>query len=364
MFSSKKQFLFTLLTTGLFAVASAQVGIGTNSPDASAALEVSATDKGILIPRMSSSQRNGIASPAQGLMVFDNDTKSFWTAIDGVWVEDQPGAGKFIDGASPNIAFYQDKVGIGINNFGDPHKLYVSGIKSNDNPNTTVRIDATYEGSGTSTSTYAMGAVARNNSTSMVNFAIATQGILENIAGGTINTGVGTWPQIANSGTLGYAAGLIAETRNNNSGDMTTVRGMDIAITNGSSATMGQPSLGSMFFTNNGTITGDGYGLFIGGQGSGSVGGDAYALYIATPFSNVAGNSYAIYSENQSNSYIEGNLGVGTDDPQQKAHINGVLRLEPQSTPPAGELGDLYVSDGGSLFFHNGTDWQEVQLAP
>ncbi len=127
---------------------------------------------------------------------------------------------------------------------------------------------------------------------------------------------------------------------------------------------MSQPSLGSMFFTNNGTITGDGYGLFIGGAGSGSVGGDSYALYISTPFSNVAGNSYALYSDNTGDSYMEGNLGVGTSSPQQKVHINGVMRLEPQAAPPTGALGDLYVSTGGDLFFHDGTGWQQVQLVP
>ena len=33
-----------------------------------------------------------------------------------------------------------------------------------------------------------------------------------------------------------------------------------------------------------GTISGDGYGLWIGGAGAGSVGGDSYALYVDTPF--------------------------------------------------------------------------------
>ena len=150
----------------------------------------------------------------------------------------------------------------------------------------------------------------------------------------------------------------------NDGGTITTARGMDITVDNKTGSTMGQPSIGSLFFTNNGTITGDGYGLFIGGGGSGSVGGDSYALYISTPFSNVAGNSYALYSDNTEDSYMEGNLGVGTSSPQQKVHINGVMRLEPQAAPPTGALGDLYVSTGGDLFFHDGTDWQQVQLVP
>lgn len=56
----------------------AQVGIGTNSPNASSMLDVTSTSKGILVPRMNSTQRTSIASPANGLLVFDTETDSFW----------------------------------------------------------------------------------------------------------------------------------------------------------------------------------------------------------------------------------------------------------------------------------------------
>jgi hypothetical protein len=48
-----------------------RVGIGTSSPDASAQLEVTSTTKGLLPPRMTSSQRDGILNPAAGLVVFN-----------------------------------------------------------------------------------------------------------------------------------------------------------------------------------------------------------------------------------------------------------------------------------------------------
>ncbi len=81
----------------------AQVGIGTSSPDASAALDVSATDKGFLMPRMTTVQREAIASPANGLMVFDIDTNSQWTYFGGAWSETKAGVGKFVDVLSPAI---------------------------------------------------------------------------------------------------------------------------------------------------------------------------------------------------------------------------------------------------------------------
>jgi len=56
----------------------AQVGIGTTNPDASSMLDIQSTSKGILIPRMTTTQRTAISNPATGLMVFDTTTQSFW----------------------------------------------------------------------------------------------------------------------------------------------------------------------------------------------------------------------------------------------------------------------------------------------
>lgn len=50
--------------------ASAQVGIGTTEPDASSILDLKSTDKGFLPPRMNQLQRDAIANPATGLIVY------------------------------------------------------------------------------------------------------------------------------------------------------------------------------------------------------------------------------------------------------------------------------------------------------
>lgn len=64
-----------------------QVGIGTTTPNANAALDISATGKGLLIPRMDSITRVGISNPPEGLMVFQNDgRKGFWYAISNTWL--------------------------------------------------------------------------------------------------------------------------------------------------------------------------------------------------------------------------------------------------------------------------------------
>jgi hypothetical protein len=56
--------------------ASAGVSIATSltNPNASAQLDVSSTTKGFLPPRMTTTQKNAISSPASGLMVYDTDT--------------------------------------------------------------------------------------------------------------------------------------------------------------------------------------------------------------------------------------------------------------------------------------------------
>lgn len=49
------------------------LGLGTTEPDSSALLDMVSTDKGLLIPRMTSAQRDAIANPAPGLIIYNTD---------------------------------------------------------------------------------------------------------------------------------------------------------------------------------------------------------------------------------------------------------------------------------------------------
>ncbi len=53
---------------------SAQTAIGGNTPDATAMLDVQSTTKGVLLPRLTTAQRTAIASPAEGLLIYNTDT--------------------------------------------------------------------------------------------------------------------------------------------------------------------------------------------------------------------------------------------------------------------------------------------------
>ena len=62
--------LFTLLLSLISTLTYSQVGIGTNTPHSSSIVDVSATNKALLLPRLTSEQRAGISSPANGLVIF------------------------------------------------------------------------------------------------------------------------------------------------------------------------------------------------------------------------------------------------------------------------------------------------------
>jgi hypothetical protein len=70
---SKLQLIFVSLFLAISVSSFSQVGIGTNTPNASAALDITSNTSGFLPPRMTEEQRNEISDPASGLIVFCTD---------------------------------------------------------------------------------------------------------------------------------------------------------------------------------------------------------------------------------------------------------------------------------------------------
>lgn len=79
---------------------SAQVGIGTATPSANAALEVSSTSKGLLIPRLSASQQDAMQTPSEGLIVYNTSTRKVqvYTNTETMWITS--GLGGTYDGTA------------------------------------------------------------------------------------------------------------------------------------------------------------------------------------------------------------------------------------------------------------------------
>jgi len=108
-------FIFSLAVWDL----NAQVAINTDglTPDNSAMLDVKSSDKGVLVPRLTTSQRISLGvTAAEGLFIYDTDTKSFWYHDGSSWVEFSYGKLWSRSGTNTFLANSGDKVGIGTTN--------------------------------------------------------------------------------------------------------------------------------------------------------------------------------------------------------------------------------------------------------
>ncbi|HEX5655035.1 MAG TPA: hypothetical protein VFX58_18290, partial [Chitinophagaceae bacterium] len=76
----KKLFVLLLICISGGQLFSQSVAINNNgtAPDPTSMLDISSTTKGVLIPRMRTLERTAIVNPAEGLLVFDIDTRTFW----------------------------------------------------------------------------------------------------------------------------------------------------------------------------------------------------------------------------------------------------------------------------------------------
>jgi len=86
----KKQKFILLFIISITTCNFAQVGIGTDTPDASAVLDITSISKGILIPRLTTAQRDVITNPTFGLLIMNVDSNCinyFTTKFGGSWSE-------------------------------------------------------------------------------------------------------------------------------------------------------------------------------------------------------------------------------------------------------------------------------------
>lgn len=64
-----------------------RIAVGTDAPHASAASQVDSTTQGFLLPRMTTTQRNAIASPAAGLVIYNTTTNKINVRVAAAWEE-------------------------------------------------------------------------------------------------------------------------------------------------------------------------------------------------------------------------------------------------------------------------------------
>ena len=104
----KKLLLIVTITCSVLLSNAQSVSINTDGSTAapSAILDVKSTTKGMLIPRMTTAQRTAIASPANGLMVYDTDLLKFYYYNGTSWTTFSSGSEKIgfrATGVNPNF---------------------------------------------------------------------------------------------------------------------------------------------------------------------------------------------------------------------------------------------------------------------
>ena len=179
--------LITLICIFSSTQLTAQTGIGTTTPNAAAKLDVSSTEKGLLIPRMTKSQREAItlSAAANGLLVYQTDdlagfyvntstnTTVAWTRVNTDWTR-----------TTNNINYSLGNVGIGT--VTPAEKLDVNG-----------NVKATnFIGSGsqlTEVATRVTGSWTLNPGANDVSFNVAGGGTYSMWVNGNIPNGIALW---------------------------------------------------------------------------------------------------------------------------------------------------------------------------
>ena len=117
----------------------AQIGINTQTPDPSSAFDITSSSGGILIPRLTNSQKNNISNPATGLMIYQIDlTPGFYFYNGTSWeqlitsVNLLVTSSKIVDGTitSSDLSSGIDAIKIGSGSVTDTEFGYIDGLTS------------------------------------------------------------------------------------------------------------------------------------------------------------------------------------------------------------------------------------------
>jgi len=150
-----KKITFVIVFVVISLSSFAQVGINTTAPDSSAVLDLNANNKGLLIPTMTTTQREAMqASPpttglADGLLVFDTGYKRFyfWDTNVSRWVVLNNWRKEYTSNASDDehvSIVLENNSNVGIGQTSPSSKLTVNGNLSVGNTNTNAPSNGIY----------------------------------------------------------------------------------------------------------------------------------------------------------------------------------------------------------------------------
>ena len=335
----------------------AQVGINADAsqPDASSMLDIKSTTRGLLVPRLTTVQRTAIATPADGLLVYDTDAKGFWYYSGGTgWIQISNGSGGLtlpytgtLNAASPLFTIINTGTGLAIQGnstggsgvYGSSNTSSGAGLLAdnlnggeavvgrsvstvmrtgavvgrNDGPGYGVQGFIATDNSGNAIGV--LGQIGTNNSTGVAGhfentYASNAQSALEAVTNGTGSAATASNTNSANTSNVlqvtGVGQGVIADHTQGNAGNFF------LNNTNGVGA--GVRGEVNSIYGNNGTAGVYGVGSGTGGYGgyfehSAST-GFGYALYAATQ-----GLGSVAYMENLNAATVANTLNVTSLSP-------------------------------------------------
>lgn len=393
---------FTALT------ASAQVGIGTTTPDASAALDIIGNKKGLLIPRMITAERTSINSPAAGLQVYDTTTNSIWIFSGTVWQDRSfntanngitatngvvslggaltglttisgvtdtnkltitgTGVDNFnIDSGTFSVDGTNNRVGI--NNIAPTERLDVAGNIKADRliaygaggitTNVAIGPNSLSNNITGGTSNIAIGSAAlQNNTTGVGNFAAGTSALTANLTG-QYNTAIGEQALVTNRGSRNIAIGFAA-LRANFTGSNNFAFGHSALR-----PLAGNSSFNMAFGENAGYFAADGTtpvvtsnsSIFLGYNTKPLADNQANQIVIGVGAVGIGSNSVVLGADTIVTTALKGNVGIGTTTPTVKLDVAGAIKVgnDTTTTPTAGMI--RFNSTTNTFEGYNGTAW-------
>jgi hypothetical protein len=321
-------------------------------PDSSAILDVSSVDRGVLIPRMTTTQRNAISNPATGLLIYNTDTDcvnmwtgAFWAELCGQCAIPNPNPSNNGPVCEGDTLFLSAQTIPGASySWSGPN-----GFSSNQqNP---FVANATSAASGTYTLTVTAGGCSGQSFTTQATVSAipSAPSIGSNspvIVGGTINL---TAPTIAGAsynwtGPNGFSSTQqnpsISNATNADSGTYSCFVVVNSCTSNVASIVVSVNTISFLTYTSSGTFTVPGgvtsvRVLCVGGGGGGGSGhqGGGGSGYVATgTYSVTPGQNIAI------------TVGQGGTGAQQVVSTNTLIGLTPGGSS---SFGGLLTANGG-----------------